>query len=431
MAKPIESDWEDITPSGDPDWEDVTTQPEMGIWDSIKTIAGHASDQFGQTPIGFLADKANLIQSGADVLGERTAETLAGPGMAPQNTGLPFPANVVLGSAKNNQPSLHTNPYIAALAGTVVQNSPAALFPPTESLPYTPPEMAQGMARRSMGFQKSLLKTPFARGQAQKSGEMALQENIIPWSGNPQTALDRASTLANESGSRIGKVLKDVPADLDSAMANLEVARVQLTKGFTGGLFEKASNTVDAVKSNLQELYNRTKGSFGLQPKAGEEISTNSINQIKTRLARSINYLADLAAQSDNKVVVNNLANSIRDSVKAILPKEGYLNFIKDQKLFNMAELMKKGLNNEVAGQMGNRAVSPYSTIVATGELAAGHPAAAAATLGLTEAAMRRGSGSGAKALDTISRGAYNLQPGVIPSMSRLGLITKESSKKK
>lgn len=303
------------------------------------------------------------------------------------------------------------DPYTAAAVGTGISMGPdiamSGINPMAEEAAVSKavPDAAKPFGRRFLGMQKSMLKTPFARGQADKAAGVALENNVIPWGGNPEIGLERASDLANKSGERIGGILKQVPSDASQAMDNLESIRGELTKGFSGGVFQKANSLIDDVKFNLSELFERTKSKYeGMKPLLGKETSANAINQIKTRLGRSINYLADLAAQSDNKSVVNNLANSIRDSVRAALPEAEYQAFIKDQKLFNMSELMKKGLNNEVAAQQGNRMFNPYSTIAATGELATGQPIKAAATLGLTETAMRRGAGTTARGLTEASR---------------------------
>lgn len=262
------------------------------------------------------------------------------------------------------------------------------------------PDVAVPLARRGIGMAKSMLKTAFSRGQADKAAKVALEENIIPLSGNPEVALERASGLANKVGGKIGIVLKKTPINLERVDSNLEMARNEISKGFSGGVFQKAHNVIDDIKFNLNELANAGKSSdLGIKPILDKPQMASRVNQIKTRLARSINYMADLASQSDNKTVVNNLANSIREAVKSAMPGKDYQEFISNQRLFNMAELMKKGLNNEVASQMGNRMFSPYSVIPAAGELITGNPAKAAATLGVTEGIMRRGAGSGARML--------------------------------
>lgn len=362
-------------------------QPEQGFMG--KTM--DAYNKFNESPVGSLVGPMAPINAAKNVMGATTnLFNKAGEGVTEY-----------LGKKQVNH-------ILSAGAGTAV-----SMVPDIALSGGTPTKKIEGavgaavpLARRALGFQKSMLKTPFARGQATKAAETALENKIIPYSGNPTKALENASNLASNTGAKIGETLKSVPAKIDTAMNNLEAVRGQLNKGFSGGVFQKAESLIDDVKTNLMQLAERGKTSYGVKPILGKESTANSVNQIKTRLARSINYLGDLAAQADNKAIVNSLANSIRESVKAVLPAGEYVAFIKNQKLFGMSEFMKKGLNNEVAGQMGNRMFSPYSVIPAAGEIAAGNPMRAAAALGLTEGVMRRGAGQAARTIQEVGENA-------------------------
>lgn len=387
MANPIDSDWVDVPhQSEESDWQDVSTsqaqtQKPESFGESVLSTAKDFS------PISALNQIPPLLGKVAGKVGEGATEALSqGPN--------------------------RTDPYTAAAVGTMASMAPDIAMmganPISEAsiASKAVPEIATGFGRRAMGFMKPMLKTPYARGQAQKAAQVALGNDVIPWSGNPETTLDNASQLANKSGQAIGKALENTPADLNGAMSHLDNAREEITQGFSGGLYQKAHSLIDDVQSNIRQLIQKAspsditdKFTGTVKPILGKPVNANEINQIKTRLGRSINYLADLASQSDNKTVVNNLANSVRESVKAALPPAEYADFIKNQKLFNTAELMKKGLNNEVAGQQGNRMFSPYSVIPAAGELAAGNPVAAAATMGLMEGGLRRSAGTTARAL--------------------------------
>lgn len=294
------------------------------------------------------------------------------------------------------------NPYAAAGIGTVISMGPdvamAGINPMAEEAAASKavPDSAVPIARRSMGFQKSMLKTPFARGQADKAAQVALENNVIPWSGNPETALSNATDLANKAGQKIGQTMSQTPVDLNQTFDNLEQLRGQITQGLSDqGTMAKAHSAIDSVQNDIMDLASQ-----------GRNVTADTLAKIKNRVGNSINYLADLASQSDNKAIVNTLGNTVRNFVKAVQSPEAYQEFLNNQRLFSSAKLMQKGLNNEVAGQSGNRMFSPYSVMGATGEVAAGNPVKAGLTLLGIEKGMRRGTGIMARGLTEARRAA-------------------------
>lgn len=267
--------------------------------------------------------------------------------------------------------------------------------------------MAPIAARRALGFQKPFLKTKFARGQATKAAQTALDEGVIPYSGNPTTMLDRATGLAATEGQKIGQVLKKTPADAGAAMENLEMVRSELTQGVSGGIYSGVNNAINTVQQSIAEL-----------SKVGGNLSLRNLNAIKSKIGNSINYLSDQAAQSENKAIVSNLANTIRNTIKDYIPPEEFASFLKSQKLYSAASLMKKGLNNEVAGQMSNMPISLPSIGGGVGSaILTGNPAKAAASTGLFEIAKRRGAGTTARALSDLNKASTAVSGAAVGGM--------------
>jgi len=380
MANPsIESDWvTEPQVSSESDWVDETPadQPVQksspGIFDSIGKVSKMYTESpgYSTSPMGLAVKAGDAFSSIFNKAGEKTSEFLG---------------------------EKQVNPYAAALAGTAVSMAPDLMLAGYQPIAKAGPAVKSAVpfARRALGFQKSMLKTPFARGQATKAAETALENNVIPFSGNPETALDNATALSNKAGAKIGSILKKTPADLNSTFDNLETLRNSLTQGTRDGIYSGVHKAIDEVQTSIAALTNT----------AGKK-SAQDINKIKTRIGNSLNYLADATSQADNKAIVNNLANTVRDLVKKHTSPEEFSDFVKNQRIFSSSKLMEKGLNNEVAGQMGNKMFSPYSVIPAAGEIAAGNPAAAAGTLGLTEGLMRRGAGTAARGIQDIGTNA-------------------------
>jgi hypothetical protein len=304
-----------------------------------------------------------------------------------------------------------TNPTVAGMIGGTVATAPdvAGVFlaPNVQGVA----KEAIPMARRALGFSKGMLKNPFARGQATKAAEVALEEGVI--GASPTKMFDKATGLMETAKTKIGETLKQVPADFSQAIDNLEGLKGQLTQGTKGGVYEATNNAITTVQQTLAELR-----ALGGNAKAGV------INSLKNRIGKSLNYLADAASQGDNKAIVNNLSNSIRDAVKSVISPEEFIQFLKNQRLFNAAELMQKGLNNEISSQMGNSAVSLPGMVAGA---AMGNPQQAIAATGLFEAAKRGGAGLGANAI----QGTYRQAPRVGYGMFRAGEAAKPLFKKK
>lgn len=352
------------------------------------------------TPAPVLAYKGyqgiqNIFKKG----GEAVAETLAG-GVTPQNV----PGSIMPIFKSTPGKGVRVNPTVAGIAGGVVENLPdiasMAVSPEIQGVA----ESALPMARRALGFSKQFLKTPFARGQATKAAEVALEKGVI--GSNPQSMFDKATELASKSGEKIKSVLKNVPANFDQAASNLEKLRGALTSGTKEGALSKANTAIDDVQASIRELSNQVPSLEKGVSAAGEK-SVSVLNKLKNRVGKSINYLADLASQGDNKAIQNTLANSIRDMVKKFANPQEFISYLENQRLFNAAELMKKGLNNELAGQMGNSAVSLPGVIVGAAQ---GNVPQAVAATGLFEGAKRAGAGIGAN----IIQGAYKQSPRIL-----------------
>ena len=262
--------------------------------------------------------------------------------------------------------------------------------------------LALPAARRALGFASRFLKTEGARESANRAARVALEKDIIPILGSPQVAFDNASRLAKSVGSRIGNVLKNIDfyKIAPDAEYEMNVLRRKLNKGTDRGLFTGANAVIDDVKETIVSMY-------------GKGLSAKDYNDAKNILASKINFFTDNASQRVNKRVVGQMAETIRSSVRKLVP-ESFEEFIKNQRLFNAAELMKKALNDELGKQMGNRVPSLASTASAAARLTAGDVPGALGSIGLVEAAQRRGTGIAARGLKTIGD-----RPGAVRGVSR------------
>lgn len=253
---------------------------------------------------------------------------------------------------------------------------------------------AIGAGRRALGFSKRFLGTPFARREATQAARVALEEGVIPKLGSPEIMFDRAAALANKAEQVITSKLKSIDFYKIAPEAELDITQfgVKQAKGTEQGIFaDTIKPMVNKVKETILELY-------------GRDATASEYNQAKNAVGQTINYFSDSAgSQAAKKKMVRSMADTVRATVKKFLP-ESYEEFLVNQRLSNASLNMVKGLNNEVAGQMGNRLASPYAVLAAVGQAAGGHPQRALATLGFTEAALRRGAGTSARMFQGASK---------------------------
>lgn len=362
----------------EPTWQD-RGRP---MWDKAMAMreAYKQTPLYKGSPVGMLNTANEAMMSGFNRAGEATAEALG---------------------------RKQVNPLLAAAAGTAVSMAPDVALSMSPQKINSGLNAARGFAQRGLGATMAQLKTPFARGQAAKAAEVALEKNVIPWTGSPQVAFDKASELASKSGKKIGEVLNKVSFEqiAPDAERDLELFRREITKGTDKGLFASANGVIDNIKSTILELY-------------GRGASAKEYNQAKNILGNSMNYLTDASSQAVNKKTVNTMAKTIRDTVRKLVPGS-YLEFVENQRLFNAAESMKKFLNPELARQAGNNIITPTGTIVAATQAASGNLGKAVAELGLIEALKRRGRLATAKQLYDFSKSRVSAAPNALLAISR------------
>lgn len=392
--KPPQTD-EVISNWSPPVSDEIVSNSKPGIIERMKGYADayKKSPLYKASPVGVLNTANELMRKGYDMMGEKTTEFLG---------------------------SKQVNPYVSAGLGTAIQMAPdvtmALATPPKPKAGV--PEMALTPARRALGFQKPFLKTPFARGQANKAAQTALEHNVIPLSGNPTVMMSRAEAAKSNIGREIGETLKNTPVEVNTVLNDLSSLKTRLSQGADEGILAKANPLIDDVVSSIEDL----------ATKPGSKMTAKTLTEIKTKVSGMVNYFSDLATQTDNKAIANQLGGTIRNLVKTFNSPEVYSRFANNQKLYNAYATMVKGLNNEIAAQMSNMPVSLPSTVMGAGKLATGDIPGAIATTGLFEGVKRRGAGMSARALVDLYR-ASKLAPKFSPIAS--GIFEKRNKNEK
>lgn len=373
---------DDFAPdSGGDDFQADDFQPDTAQSPSLMSkagsIAGKTMGVYNKyvepvTPVGLLKRADKGVRSLFNRAGEGVAETLG---------------------------EKQVNPYLAAGVGTAVSMAPdvaMTLATPQSALknPAKPlfRSVSEPMAQRSLGLTKRFLNTPFARGKARQAAKVALDEGVIPFSGNATTALERAADLQSKSGQALGSMRESVGATpIDQVFDSIEMARRNATNGLRGGAWDKVHGKFDEAQETLLALLDQ-----------GDNVQIKDVERAKKLLGNTVNWVADNVSQETAKQI----SSAIESGVEAIMRSKGIdmTAYAAQKGLYGASKTMQKGLANEVAAQAGNNAVSLPTMVLGAGQLATGNVPGAAATIGLTEALRRRGAGFGARLFDEVGK---------------------------
>jgi hypothetical protein len=297
------------------------------------------------------------------------------------------------------------NPYLAAAAGTAMQMAPdiaaSVVNPATEMgapARVAPPDAAVELAQRAAGAQKRFLQTPAARAEARRAGRVALDNGLIPATGNPERFMENARAMTERTGARLGIMRQAAgPTRLDPIFDDLERLRETELKGRTGGEWDAKHASIDDAQKTLLGLINR-----------GANITLNDLVEAKTAIRESLNFLTDKGSEKLSK----RLAARIEDNVGTILGERGgnMRTYRELKRKFGAGKSLQTYLNNELAGQTGNDLTSLGTKVVGAG-VAGGSKAAGAAAAGAMELLKRRGAGIGANLINSAASAQRQVSP--------------------
>lgn len=249
---------------------------------------------------------------------------------------------------------------------------------------------AEGWAMRALGFPKSQLKTPFARGQAAKAARVALDEGIISGTGNVLDTITRAKNLQESSGQSIGKIRDSVGSQpVDEIFNSLESLRSKLVQGRKGGVWDDISRKIDNAQESILGLLNKN-----------NEVPLKDVVDTKNILGKSVNYNSDLASQENTKAITKAIESGIENTMKG--KGVDMTRYAKEKERFGAAKKMLEGLD-VIGSQIGNNRYGP--TAAGGGILATATQGPLSGLLSLLgiDFAKKRGPSLAANALNKIA----------------------------
>lgn len=309
------------------------------------------------------------------------------------------------------------NPHLAASVGTFTQMAPdiASLIGPEGGVPKPRRilrPVSTPLMERGLGFTQGFRRTAPARRAAKVAATVALDNDIMPLTGNPEVAFDRATAFGNREGSGLGSMRESVgPKPVDRVIQALEDYRARRLQGARGGKSDILHNKIDEAIETVRGLSGqRDPNALVLGSSASEPgVSVNRMAQTKRDFPA--NYQTDAITQEANK----GIKGSIEEGIENILRESGVdMSLYKSRKRnYGASELMREGLNPEIARQGGNNMMSLPTAVLGAGTAAAtGNPVKAAAQMGLWEGVRRRGAGIAARAVEGVDR---NIVPQLAP----------------
>ena len=271
---------------------------------------GQKAASIFKSPQDLLASVPPLLNKGADYLGQKTAESLAG--------GTLFKPDSIMGkTAKAMAPMfpgkpITMPPQVAAAIGTGVAMAPdiAMSFanPEEGAAGKVDNSYAQDKALSSIGTPRRLIKSEPQLDMARNHAQTLLDQGIVkPFQGAEGMAED-LSKLEEKSGSRIGEILdtlgeKGKVFDPQEAIQEINQLRpVSKSTGapLKGGAYDQINNKIDNAVATIQAHMPQTENGVMNQPLSFSVFSPCSFflfkckrKIISRRLIVSIFYFKD------------------------------------------------------------------------------------------------------------------------------------------
>lgn len=375
------------------------------------------------------------------------------------------------------------DPRLAAAAGTLTAMGPdmTMTIAPGEA-PTAATEAAVPVAEHALGLSKKFRNTDVARASNANAARVALENNVIPMSGNLDKMMANAKSLASRAGDAMNEVFQNAkewkeggipfkskaapeivdaevagqPASTDTSVAlNTPSAGPKPAPNLSNGptsTFEQTAMVVDPKKmiKAVEELRPGKKGGFYDQDNAviddvvntikahgPEPITLQEANAIKTRIQREAPYGTpghELIKDAAHRVLdvvdssLNDLANKIGDSALA-------QKFQAAKRAYGASQRIQQGVNNRLS-TLGNNIVNPMSVLGGIGTFAGSMAAhstpietgiATALATGAGMIAKKAGTSIGANLINQVGQSG-RLIPGAIATstvMDRLAQARK------
>lgn len=261
--------------------------------------------------------------------------------------------------------------------------------------------LAQSRGAKALGFTKRLLNTPQKIARAGETAQTMLDKGVITSGATPDIMNERVANLINQSGSDIGKYLKNVGMgyETQSAVDALNNIRPKSSGGnlLNGGLYDQINSKIDtaidtikangpvipfdqanSIKSLLQDIVNWNSTKFESRTgKAIAQTMRQSIDDTLEDLAKNPKILGTeevIGAPGSKELTAGKVFRT-----KSPEQSEAEFNkFLDNKKAYGAAQEAQDALANRLSSQYGNKSFGLTDTVltapIAAAEMIQGRP---------------------------------------------------------
>lgn len=260
-------------------------------------------------------------------------------------------------------------------------------------------DVAENRSASAMGWTKAMRKK-LGNDAAQDAGRVGLDEGVVTPLATTIDKLERMQGVKNAAGKTIGNTMDTLDQAGASEFNPLSTAakvHQQIGDKYTNEpLFGSLANQYD----NLMETITK---------RGAQNIPYSEAQKLK-QLLGEYGWKEGAAvpgreqAQQAYGVVNKELDNAVDQGAQQVGDPDMLANLQHARKNYKAASNTVDALEGQQAGEAGNQQIGLGSKVLAAGQLAAGNPLKAAATIGLNEGARRFGNNFAAVGADALSK---------------------------
>lgn len=258
---------------------------------------------------------------------------------------------------------------------------------------------ATPLMRRFIGFTKRQLNKVGVKG-GNEAADFALEKGLVDPLGSITKTLDNVKAFndkARDSIIKVEKILDDAGVKaFDPEKVSLEIID-QLDEATSKGKFANRNAVV-------QEIID-TVNAFGY-----DLITFSQAQKIKNIIGNSFNP----QSVKDDVIILNRatgiINKALEDATETAAKKIGNSKLFKEymnaKRNFKLSKRLLDAANERATSSLGNNAIGLKTAVLASGQVAAGNPGQATATLATGSEFAKRGGGIASNILNVIGRGS-------------------------
>lgn len=390
----------------------------------VRTIARTAGNVI-RDPAGMSEMAPTAMAASASLI-----NPLLAPPAAMLGKGIEIGMKKIYGDSRSTQPTIPiplTNIKIPRIpkipekvSDVLVEGVMQAPIEATRLLSGAAGKIAPLRAAKAMGATKRFLNTARKIDQAEKTGQIMLDEGVVTSLASSEEMLDRVKKLENASGGRIGEFLKGQKEGIDpnklvDAIEELRpikrdpneiLTQIAAEGKSSGGFYDDVDQVLDKAINTIKAHGNKS-------------LDFETANKIKG-LLQKINWNSDTLKSTYARKSAGAVRSGIDSELSRIAETSGdtkqFDQFLKDKKVYGASESSKDYLYNALSRELGNRDLGLTDFLTMGAASATGDVKKVGALLGIKKALDKFGNQTTASYANQIAKD-HNLLPALIRAL--------------